>query len=495
MLKKKKLFKIKFNKIFISINTRIESFFNYFTNFKHLKIKKKIKFNTIDKRIFISIGSIVILILSYFLMPVLYNEKIVKILLENQISKKHGLEVKFENPINYSLFPKPHFYTKNTVINYNDGNLAKSKFLKVYISIKNLFFLKDLKIHNIIFKKTDFIININNYSFFKNILDSNKNHQAINFTGSKLFYTDLNDDMKFLVDIEELNFLHNDNFAQELNTKLKIFNTQFKLNITNNFNKKITFAKLNSHQLRLNIENSFDYNKKSKKGLLDFKVINKSKKLNYTLHDNSLSFSTDKKQFLGSIDFKPFYLKSDLNFNQVDIVKILENNSLLINLANSEIFNNKNLNANINFFIDKIRRINHLDNLILRTYFEEGNILLKDSSARWNDSIIIYLDDAQVFNENNNSIIAGSVSFNFTDIDNFYKQYQIKKAYRKKIKKIRLDFLLDINEKKIEFDNLKIDGNSNKTADKFVNNFNLKKKNIFNKIVFKNLIKEFFGNV
>ena len=301
--------------------------------------------------------------------------------------------------------------------------------------------------------------------------------------------------MKFLVDIEELNFLHNDKFAQELNTKLKIFNTQFKLNITNNFNKKITFAKLNSHQLRLNIENSFDYNKKSKKGLLDFKVINKSKKLNYTLHDNSLSFSTDKKQFLGSIDFKPFYLKSDLNFNQVDIVKILENNSLLINLANSEIFNNKNLNANINFFIDKIRRINHLDNLILRTYFEEGNILLKDSSARWNDSIIIYLDDAQVFNENNNSIIAGSVSFNFTDIDNFYKQYQIKKAYRKKIKKIRLDFLLDINEKKIEFDNLKIDGNSNKTADKFVNNFNLKKKNIFNKIIFKNLIKEFFGNV
>ena len=492
---KKNFFKIKYNKIFISINTRIESFFNYFINLKHLKINKKTKFNIINKKILISVGSIIVLILSYFLWPTLYDKKKVKILLENQISKKHNLEVKLEKSLNYRLFPKPHFYTKNTIINYNKGDLAKSDVLKVYISAKNLFSLKKLKIHNIIFKKTDFIINSDNYTFFKDILNSNRSHQAIEFINSKLFYIDQEEDMKFLADIEELNFLHNDKLAQELNTKLKIFNTQFKFDIEHDSNEKKNSAKLNSHQLRLNIENSFSYNKKNTSGILDFKIINRSTKIDYTLNDKTLNFSTNKKNILGTIDFKPFYLTSDVRFNQIDIVKILEDNSLLINLANSGILNNKNLNANINVYINKIRGINNLDNFILKTYFEDGSILIKDSSARWKNSIIIYFEDVQLFNESNNTIIAGSISFDFVDINSFYKQYQIKKEYRKKIKKISLDFLLDLNAKHVELDNLKVDGNKNKIVDNFINNFNLEKKNIFNNIIFKNLVKEFFGNI
>ena len=92
-------------------------------------------------------------------------------------------------------------------------------------------------------------------------------------------------------------------------------------------------------------------------------------------------------------------------------------------------------------------------------------------------------------------IFIGAISFDFKDVDEFYRQYQIKKIYRKDLKKIRFDFLLDINTKKIELDNIKVDGASNKGIDDFINNFNSKKQNIFNKIIFKNSIKEFFSNI
>ena len=56
-----------------------------------------------------------------------------------------------------------------------------------------------------------------------------------------------------------------------------------------------------------------------------------------------------------------------------------------------------------------------------------------------------------------------------------------------------LNFFLDADERRIELDNLKIDGASNKLVENFISNLNQKKKDLFNKIIFKNLIKEFFS--
>ena len=56
-------------------------------------------------------------------------------------------------------------------------------------------------------------------------------------------------------------------------------------------------------------------------------------------------------------------------------------------------------------------------------------------------------------------------------------------------------FFFNLNEKFVEIDNFKIDGVSNKNLNKFLNNLNSKKQNIFNKITFRNSIKEFFNNL
>ena len=484
-----------FNKLLLSVNTRIESFFNTIKILVNSKKKTKNNLANIDKKILISVGSVVILTFSYFLIPTFYDKNLVKIKLKNQIFEKYNLEVNFDGAVKYGLFPKPHYFIKDTNIIYSKDSLAKTDYTKIFISIKNFFLFENLKIKNLIFKETEFSINSNNFDFFEKILNFNKSKNNIKFYDSNLFYKDQNEDVIFLTKIDKLEFLYTDELQQQLNIILKIFNIPFKIVIVNNLVQKNAHINMESHKLRLNIENNFDYNESNMNGMLNFKVINKSKIIDYSINKNSLNFSTDENNFEGRFDFKPFYMSSNLKFHQIDIVKLFKNNSMFIDLLNAEILNNQSLNAVINIKSDKIKDVNYLRDIALKTYFEEGNINIKNSSLNWKDSILINLNDVQLISENNNIIFTGAVNFDFKDINEFYRQYQVKKIYRKKIKKIRLDFLLDINAEQIELDNLKIDGASIKSIDNFINNFNSKKKNIFNKIIFKNSIKEFFKNI
>jgi hypothetical protein len=481
----------KVNKLLLSIITLIESFFNRLTILIKFKYKKKINLKSIDKKITITVGTAVILILSYFLIPTFYDKNSVKNELKNQISEKFNLEVKFEGDLVYGLFPKPHFFIKDTVFSYQGTNIAKSDFSKIYISTKNFFQFKSLEVKNIFFRKTEFNFTSNNFVFLEKILNSNKSDHTVNFKSNILFFKNQNEDVIFFTEISYLKFF-NDELAKQLISNLEIFNVPFKISIKNNFDNKNVVMNLDAHKIRLNIENKLDYSETNKKGLIDFKIISKSKVFDYEITENSLNFVSNNGDFRGDIDFKPFYLLSNLNFNQLDLKKIFKDDSIFLNILNSEILNNQNINSQINLNFDKIKGLDYLKDINLKINLEEGNIIINESNLNWNDSVLIELNDAQLIIENNSPILSGSIDLNFKDISNFYSQYQIKKIYRKKIDKIRLDFSLNVDEKVIQLDNLKIDGNSNKNVNIFLDNFNLRDINIFNKILFKNLIKQFF---
>ncbi|MDB3888836.1 hypothetical protein N9341_04785 [Candidatus Pelagibacter sp.] len=483
----------KTNKLLLSINNRIESFFNRLKNLINLKKKKKIKLKKIDNRITLGVGLLLLLIIVYFLIPAFYNKNLVKTKLENQILKKYNLEVNFEDELSYRLFPKPHFFSKKMTTTYDNSILAETSHSKIFVSIKNFFLLDKLKLEDLFFKKTKFNINSNNIEFFKEILNSNKSDHSINFKNSILFYKNNVEDVLVIIDINNLKLFYDEDLNQQLNANYNIYNIPFNLSIKNNLKNKKIFTKLKSHKIRLNINNSYDYNNVDKNGLVEIKIINKFKEFNYTVNKKSLSFNSTNNNFGGNLYFKPFYLSSNLNFNQLDIKKIFKDDSIFLNLFNSEILNNQNLNAKVNINFNKIKGVNYIKDIALKAYFEEGNINLQSSNLNWNDSIIMNLDDVQLFNQNNKFTMAGSIIFNFTDMDKFYSHYQVKRNYRKKIEKIKLDFLFNLNEKEIQLDNMKIDGDSSKIIDDFINSFNSKKINIFNKVLFKNSIKEFFA--
>ena len=79
----------KLKQLFLSINNSIESHFNKFKFFK--KNFKKLEFIR-NNRVFFGISTVVILTLSYFLVPTTYNKNVIETKIKNQISKKYSPE-------------------------------------------------------------------------------------------------------------------------------------------------------------------------------------------------------------------------------------------------------------------------------------------------------------------------------------------------------------------------------------------------------------------
>ena len=76
---------------------------------------------------------------------------------------------------------------------------------------------------------------------------------------------------------------------------------------------------------------------------------------------------------------------------------------------------------------------------------------------------------------------------------NFIVFFKLKKKNRKQIEKFEIDFVYNLTQKKINFDNPKIDNGTNKDVEKFIQNFNFENKKFMNKIVFKNFVNSLFA--
>ena len=189
-----------------------------------------------------------------------------------------------------------------------------------------------------------------------------------------------------------------------------------------------------------------------------------------------------------------FFLSSYLKFYQIDLKKIFKNDSILINFLKSEILNNKNLNAKINVSTNTFKDVNFINKINFNIILDEGEIIIKDLNTNFKDSVIINLNDTQLIIDNNKLKFAGYVSLDFIDVNNFYAHYQINRNYRKNIKKINFGFLLNLDDKFVEIDNLKVNGNINKNLEVFLNNFNSNREDIFNRIILRNSIKNFLKN-
>ena len=121
-------------------------------------------------------------------------------------------------------------------------------------------------------------------------------------------------------------------------------------------------------------------------------------------------------------------------------------------------------------------------------------IFCKNLSTNWTNSVLIEINDTQLLNEENKVNLIGSIIFDFIDLDKFYRYYQIDKKHRKNIKKIKFDFFLNLNETQIQINNAKIDNLINNQVNNFLDTLNLQRKNFFNRVIFRNFVKDFFEN-
>ena len=167
----------KFKQRFLSINNSIESFFN---KLKFLKSNFKINEIIKNNRVFFGSATVVILTLSYFLVPTVYDENVIKEKIKNHISKKYDFNIKFTEKINYGLIPKPHFHTKNLIVLRNNKEIGIVKHFDTFFALGNFFSIDNLELKDLILSKGDFKIKNEDLIFFLKIF-SKQNLMKIKF--------------------------------------------------------------------------------------------------------------------------------------------------------------------------------------------------------------------------------------------------------------------------------------------------------------------------
>ena len=168
----------KLKKLFLSTNELIESYFNKFSQLINDFKKSKLSANS---RIILGIGIVVILTLSYFLIPTFYNENIIKQKVKNQVLKKYNIELNINDDLEYFIFPKPHFISKDSLIISEKKNIAAIKNLKIFISLNDFFSINEINVKDLIFQNTDFNIFKEDVIFFYKLLKIEPDFLVIGF--------------------------------------------------------------------------------------------------------------------------------------------------------------------------------------------------------------------------------------------------------------------------------------------------------------------------
>ena len=117
----------------LSANDLIESNFNKLKYFK--SNFKKILFNKDNTNL--AIGIVVILTLSYFLIPTFYS-KADSVTNKESDFKNYNIDLEFNEKINYGLFQN-HIFLQNLSILRENKKIGISSNLKVFIDISHFF--------------------------------------------------------------------------------------------------------------------------------------------------------------------------------------------------------------------------------------------------------------------------------------------------------------------------------------------------------------------
>ena len=171
-------------------------------------------------------------------------------------------------------------------------------------------------------------------------------------------------------------------------SKSKVFNVPYKLIIGNDKLNEILDFELVSKKLVLKIENETDYKRKNDTGNLKISFKNKNNIFKYQINKNTLDIISkdNNKIFKGLIEFKPFYLVSNFKYQTFRIKDLLEN-PFFMEILKSQILNNKNLNALINFDVKNVYDFDRFSDLSLKLKIEEGNYNFSNSNIIWKENV------------------------------------------------------------------------------------------------------------
>ena len=458
---------------------------------------KNIRYLFRNNKIILTFVALFVIFISYLLIPTFYKQPEISNELKAQLQEKFDFNFKFSKDIKYNLFPKPHFITSGSIILKDQNEISKINKLKIFISLDNLFFLKNIKIKDVFLENANFNLNKNNYNFFFLLLNKNFKNGNLTIKNSNTFFRNVDNEVLFINKIIKMKYFYEiKELKNILNSDNELFNIPFSMETFFNKEKSKIFSQININLMKLKIENELNLSNKEKKGKADYIFNNTKRTAEYHIEKNLFKFHIFDKQdqpsitYKGKFNFKPFYASLEGDVNEINLNYLFGSNAIIAQLLKTEIFNNKNIDFDLNINADKINNNISFRKINLNSKIKEGLIDTDNTKFEWRNFANFELLESLIYVRNGELVLDGKLNIIINDYNEIYKFLLTPKNYRNTINQIELNFTYNFDQKIAELKDIKIDNKINQNVNKILNNVILKKDDLQNKIYFKNLLNE-----
>ena len=449
------------------------------------------------KRGFMFLSALIVLTFSYLSIPNFYDTSNLINNVKNQLYKDLNIDFNLSEKFSYNLFPKPNFTFQEIKFLHQDKNFASIDEMKIYISISNLFTSNNIKIKNINLNKVNFDLNKKNYNFFVKLLNSNFSNFNLEIKNSNIFYRNIENEVLFINKIDQLKYYYD--LKDNKNTFVannEIFNIPYTIEFKNHKDEKKILTKVNFDFLKLQIKNILSYKQIQKNGLIEFIHNKKKSEGTYQINNNLFNFNYLNQslgndfKYEGIINFIPFFSEISGDIDIINLDKLFNPDTILVQLLKSELLNNKNLNINGIINAEQIIPFRDLNNLVFKFRIEDGLLDISETKFGWLDYVDFQIFDSLLYVKDNNLVLDGNISIDIHNSSEIYKFFQTPRNYRKEIKKIKFNFIYNFDQEITNLNNIEIDDLVNPEVNKILDQFISKETILQNRIYFKSLINE-----
>ena len=499
------------------LNKLFSKFFTFFNmpkgtlnlSFNQLK-KKKIESYISEKfqlnyALFI-LSIVFFLYLLYLSIPgIVINENIQKEL-EEKLKKEYNLDFALTPDINYSILPKPHYIINDVVIFTEKMGYQKEfsqiKKLKIFINQNNFFKMNNV-IKKIEIKNANFFIENSDFNFINSFLNNGFSKNSIKVFKSKIFYKSDEGQIVSFLSLENILFFY-DELKKEnsLISKGKIFNIPFTFDWKYDevLNEKTTKVRFNP--LKLSFLN------KSKKGdqTKNLKVNFKRSKLNtnyffkeniINLESNNSFLGTNKFDYKGKINLKPFDFQIETEVQKFDIKKIFPNKNILDEIFSQEFLLNQNFNGRLAIKSNNLNNGGFFNEILINSNYVGEKIDLSNSKLLNKKIGSLNLDYGNIYLEENEIFFKGKFNFEVFDKNRFYRKFLVSKKNQKNIDKVYFGLIYNLSrfDAKIFFVSLNKDKpEMNDNLDNLIYSFNNKSITINNWISLRSFVNKILSS-
>ena len=449
------------------------------------------------KRGFMFLSALIVLTFSYLSIPNFYDTSNLINNIKNQLYKDLNIDFSLSEEFSYNLFPKPNLTFQEIKFLNQDKKFASVDEMKIYISFSNLFASNDIRIKNINLNKVNFDLNKKNYNFFVKLLNSNFSNFNLEIENSKIFYRNIENEVLFINKIDQLKYYYD--LKDNKNTFVannEIFNIPYTVELKNHKDEKKILTKVNFDFLKLQVRNILSYKQIQKNGLIEFTYNKKKSEGTYQLNNNLFNFNYLSKsldndfKYEGIINFIPFFSKISGDIDIINLNKLFNPDTILVQLFKSELLNNKNLNINVIINAEQIIPFRDLNNLVFKIRIEDGLLDISETKFSWLDYVDFQIFDSLLYVRDNNLVLDSNISIDIHNSSEVYKFFQTPRNFRKKINKIKFNFVYNFDQEITNLNNIEIDNLVNPEVNKILDQFISKDTILQNRIYFKSLINE-----